>query len=272
MIRKHYAEGRWGQIHVRLNGSTAQPRPPLLMLHPTPKSGWIWEPLMTAPRLADTRIMIAPDTPGYGASDAPPAPPAIEDYADEMCALLRDLARDGAVPAGPVDIMGYHTGSVIAVAMAARAPDLVRRLVLTSLPTYSAEERALKRAGLAQWRGPSDDGAHLLAMWTLMQGLADPRADLAWRQASFAENLRCGPRAPWGYDAVYRFDLEAALPQLARPVLVLNPQDDLHAQTLRGVAVMKVPRLVELPGVGHGLFALETTRIATIVGDFLDGD
>jgi pimeloyl-ACP methyl ester carboxylesterase len=109
-----------------------------------------------------------------------------------------------------------------------------------------------------------------MAMWTLMQGLADPRADTGWKQASFAENLRCGPRASWGYDAVYRYDLEAALRRLHHPALVLNPEDDLWHQTKRGIELLPDARVAELPGVGHGLFALETERIAGVVRDFLD--
>ena len=41
------------------------------------------------PALADGRIVIAPDTPGYGASDAPPAPATMEEHA----AALLDADR-----------------------------------------------------------------------------------------------------------------------------------------------------------------------------------
>lgn len=268
MITKSYAAGRWGQIHLRRAGQAIPPRPALLLLHPTPKSGWVWEPLMAA--LAPDHQILAPDTPGYGASDPPPAPVSIGDYAGEMLAMIERLHREDALPGGPIDVMGYHTGSVIAAEMALAAPKRVRRILFTSLPVYSAEERATKRAGLAQWRGPAEDGSHLMAMWTRMQGLADPRTDTGWKHASFAENLRCGPRAPWGYDAVYRYDLEAALRRLHHPALVLNPEDDLWHQTQRGIAFLPDARVAELPGVGHGLFALETERIARLVRDFLD--
>ena len=262
-IRKRYADGRWGQVHLRIVGEEQTGRVPLLMLHPTPKSGWIYEPLMIP--LGHDRIVIAPDTPGYGASDPPPSPASIEALADEML----DVAQ-GVVGDGPIDVMGYHTGSVIAVAMALAAPMRVRRLVLTSLPTYSEDERAAKRAGLAQWRRPAADGSHLVAMWTLMQGLADPRAGTDWMHASFTENLRCGDRAPWGYEAVYRYDLESALGWLEHPALVLAPEDDLDRQTLRGIALMKDARIERLAGVGHGLFDLETDRIVASIRDFLD--
>lgn len=268
-IRKSYVEGRWGQVHLRMAGGRADAaRPPLLMLHPTPKSGWIFEPLLGA--LGIERTAIAPDTPGYGASDAPPAPVTIIDYADAMLDLMDRMAKDGAVPAGPFDVLGYHTGSVIAAAMAERFPEQVRRIVAVSLPVYSADARAEKLAGLEHWPQPDAEANNVMAMWQRMQPLFDPRLDVAWKQESFVENLRCGPRAPWGYSAVYRHDLVATLGQVRQPLLIVNPQDDLWNQTHEGAKLVPQARIAELPGASHGLFDLDRDRIVMILRDFLD--
>jgi len=261
-VRCGYADGRWGQIHYRIAGTgQGTEAPPLLMLHPTPKSGWIYERLMM--RLAAGRVTIAPDTPGYGASAPPPGPPDIEDYAMEMVALM------DALGIGTADLLGYHTGSVTAVAMAALRPGRVRRLILVSLAAYDAQERAERREKLKDWRGPVADGSHLGAMWDLLGQLCDPRVGVGWKHASLTENLRCGARAPWGYDAVYRYDLQAALDELAHPALILNPQDDLWAVTKAQAPRARGAAYVELPGLGHGLFDLETARIASLIEDFL---
>ena len=266
-IRRAYVDGSWGQLHLRAAGSD-RALPPLLMLHPTPKSGWIWEPLM--PLLAAGRIVVAPDTPGYGASDPPPVPPTIEALADEMLALCDTLVAQAVLPPGPVDVMGYHTGSVIAAAMARRAPDRVRRLLLVSLPAYSPQERAAKLTRLDDWPGPKADGSHLGAMWRLVDGLTDPRAGTAWKHASVTENLRCGDRAPWGYRAVFGHDFQADLDALVQPTLIINPQDDLWQQTRDNVGRVRHARYLELPGVGHGLFDLDRDLIAGAALDFLD--
>lgn len=265
-LRCGYADGRWGQIHYRIAG--AKPGAgagtdvlPLLMLHPTPKSGWIYERLMT--RLADHRLTIAPDTPGYGASAPPPSPPSIEDYAGQMFALMDALGVETA------DLLGYHTGSATAVAMAALRPERVRRLILVSLAAYDAQERADRREKLKSWRGPVEDGSHLGAMWDLLGQLCDPRVSVGWKHASLTENLRCGTRAPWGYGAVYGYDLQAALDRLSHPALILNPQDDLWAVTQVQAARATGGAYVELPGLGHGLFDLETARIASLIEEFL---
>jgi pimeloyl-ACP methyl ester carboxylesterase len=265
-VRKRYVDGRWGQVHLRMAGGGE--KPPLLMLHPTPKSGWIYEPLLSA--MGMDRIALAPDTPGYGASDAPPAPVEIPDYADEMLAVIDRLCADGTLASGRFDVLGYHTGSVIAASMAERFPDRVRRVVMVSLPVYSAQARAQKLAGLESWPQPDVEAANVMAMWQRMQRLFDPRLDIAWKQESLVENLRCGSRAPWAYASVYRHDLAATLANVRQPALVLNPEDDLWHQTREGAAHLPHARLEELPGVGHGLFALERDRIAAILRHFLD--
>jgi pimeloyl-ACP methyl ester carboxylesterase len=266
VIRRTYADGRWGQVHLRICGKD-QGLPPLLLLHPTPKSGWIYEALM--PALAAGRIVIAPDTPGYGASDAPPTPATMEEHAAALLTLIGDLAAIGTIPAGPVDLMGYHTGSVVAVAAAQAAPEHVRKLVLVSLAAYPPDIRAAKTAALDRWPGPREDGSHLMAMWTLMQGLFDPRIDLDWKHESLTENLRSGARAPWGYRAVYGYDFQAALDRLDHETLILNPEDDLWQPTRENAMRVKGAQYVELPSLKHGLFTLETERVAGLVQAFL---
>jgi pimeloyl-ACP methyl ester carboxylesterase len=266
-IRRHYADGRWGQIHLRIAKGGRVDAPPLLMLHPTPKSGWIWEPLM--PVLAAGRTVIAPDTPGYGASDAPPDPASITELAAEMLNLMTTLAHDGLIPAGPFDVVGYHTGSVIAVAMANAAPDRVRRIAPVSLPLYDAEARATRMERIAAGPALADDGSHLLAMWRHMQTLFDPRIDIGWKQESITENLRSGSRAYWGYAAVYGYDLAAALPLLTQPVLLIAPEDDLWEQTQRAASLIANGSMTLLPGAGHGLFVLEGDAIAAMIDAFL---
>ncbi len=266
MIEKLYVPSRWGQLHLRVAGVPG-PKRPLLLLHPTPKSGWIYEPLM--PALASGRMVIAPDTPGYGASDSPPEPPSIDDYAQAMLAVVSQLQAMGRMPSGPVDVLGYHTGAIVAVAMAAGAPEQVANLVLVSLAAYPADLRARKRAALADWPVPRDDGGHLQAMWSQIGALTDSRMDADWRHASLTENCRAGARATWGYEAVYRHDFEAALDGVRHPVLILNPEDDLFQPTAANAPRVPHAQYIELAGLKHGLFQAESSRLAGLIENFL---
>ena len=265
MIEKTYVPGRWGQVHLRLAGDPALP--PLLLLHSTPKSGWLYEGLMRA--LSPDFRLIAPDTPGYGASDPPPAPPSMFEHADALLEIMAALADTGLISRAPVNALGYHTGSSISVAMAQRQPARMGGLILVSIAAYDAATRAEKRANLSKWPGPQPDGSHITYMWSLTRSLAHPAVTPAWLHASVTENLRCGSRAPWGYAGVYGHDLQAALSALTHRVLLLNPEDDLFALTRANRHLLPDARYVELPGYGHGLFDLETETIAGLVREFL---
>jgi pimeloyl-ACP methyl ester carboxylesterase len=267
-LRRAYTDSAWGQLHYRIVRPEAPTRPPLLLLHQTPKSGWEYEPIM--PLLGADRVVIAPDTPGYGASDGPSAPVRIEDYAAAFHALMADLAGQGIVGPGPFDAMGTHTGAISATAMADAAPERVRRLVLVGLAAYDAETRAAKLEGLKTYPRPQADLSHVEAIWKVMAGLADPRATPAWRHRSLAENLISGERMPWGYQAVYGYDFLGALARLSQPVLVINPEDDLSHVTPKAAALIPHGRRVDLPGVKHGLFALDADNIVGLVRSFLD--
>ncbi len=70
----------------------------------------MFEPLLA--HMGTDRLALAPDTPGYGLSDPPPAPLSIPDYA----AALGDAVD--ALDLGEIDLMGAHTGSRIAVEFA----------------------------------------------------------------------------------------------------------------------------------------------------------
>lgn len=256
-----YMEGRWGQVHVRIAPGRTD-APPLLMLHQTPKSGWIWEPLFGT--LAQGRTLIAPDTPGYGASDGPGAPVTIKDYAQEMLALMDRLGDHGVAPGGAFDAIGYHTGSLTAAAVGNLDPDRVRRLVLVSLGAFTDEERDAWLTQMPQEPPLAADGSHLVAMWRMIDGFTDNRASLRWKQDSLTENLRSGAGFYHGYRAVAAHDFLNSLAGLEQPTLILNPKDDLWCETHRAAPMVRHGHMIELPGA-HGLFDLDTALICGLI-------
>lgn len=108
--------------------------PDLFLLHPIPHDGSFFYSI--APSLAAGRIVIAPDYPGYGKSDAPRSAPSIRTYADAMIDMIR--ARDTR---GKVDLFGFQTGCLVAVEMALNYPEEVQRLVQVDVPYYSEGKR-----------------------------------------------------------------------------------------------------------------------------------
>lgn len=269
-VTRAYAPSRFGQIHYRIAmPAEATSAPPLLCLHQTPTNGGDWMPVL--PTLGETRVVIAADTPGYGMSDAPPAPVRIEDFAAIMAQLMTDLAASGIIPAGPFDVLGYHTGSVIATELARTLPARVRRLVLFGLAAFPAETRAAMLATLPEmFPAPDATLRHVETLWSAIGQLSDPRVAPLDRHLSMAECLRTGARMAWGYDAVFRYDFLGAMPQVTQPVLVMNPEDDLWDVTAQTAALFPHGERFDLPGVQHGVLAIEHDRIVARIEAFLD--
>jgi pimeloyl-ACP methyl ester carboxylesterase len=263
-FRKGYARGRFGQIHYRMaQPATATGRPPLLCFHMSPNSGRIYETFLQ--HMGSDRIAVAPDTPGFGDSDPPGSPPEISDYAAAMGDLIDSLGF------GSVDVMGYHTGSETCLELALQRPDQVRRLVLVSAPIFSDAELADHRAHYARDELTAD-GSHLEKRWQshlywAMEGWT--REQVAYQ---FPDSLRRQDIAWWGHNAAFNFPTAEKLASVTQPVLVLNPEDDLHEQSLRAAGLIKQGRIHELPGWGHGFLDLFPEQAAALVRSHLDGE
>jgi pimeloyl-ACP methyl ester carboxylesterase len=268
-IRRGYADSRFGQVHYRMVAARGgDALPPLLCLHQTPANSGDYIPVMEP--LARGRTVVALDTPGYGMSDPPPAPVTIEDYAGVAAAFMANLAGEGLVPAGQFDILGFHTGSLIATELARSMPDQIRRLVLFGLAAYPADVRQAKLDNLLNaFPPPGTDLTHVEKLWAVIGKLSDPRIPYEERHVSMAECLRLGSRMPWGYSAVYRYDFLAAMAEVAQPVLVMNPEDDLSEVTRATSHLFRSGTRRDIAGVKHGVLKLERDLVVTVVDAFL---
>jgi pimeloyl-ACP methyl ester carboxylesterase len=268
-ITRAYAPSRYGQLHYRI-AMPAGPSvaPPLLCLHQTPSNSFEWLPIM--PLLAQGRVVIAPDTPGYGMSDCPPEPAAITDFAEVMADLMAHLVQDGTLAAGPYDVMGAHTGSLVATQMAVVAPAMVRKLVLFGLAAYPADERARRAASLREkFPMPGPDLTHVEQLWGIFGHLGDVRMTPEQRHVAMAECLRLGSRMPWGYFGVYDYDFIGALQQVQQAALVINPQDDLWAVTQASAPLLRAGQVWNLPGKAHGFLYFDAAMVAARIVEFL---
>ncbi|MGW5686058.1 alpha/beta fold hydrolase [Nonomuraea sp. NPDC003754] len=261
MIRRGYAQTPFGQLHYAECGAGE----PVVLLHQSPRS---WDEYYEVlPILGRTHRAIAMDTIGFGAS-ARLAEHSIEAYGEALVAFLDalDLAR--------VSLVGHHTGGVIAVEVAATAPERVERLVLSSTPYVDEEARAKRRE-----RPPVDhvvekpDGGHLTDLWQRRQGFyPSGRSDILTRFVRDA--LGQGEDVEKGHQAVARYRMEERVGKIACPVLCVGATDDPFAY----------PELENLPGVipgalisviKGGMVPLPEQRpeeFARVVLDFLSAD
>jgi pimeloyl-ACP methyl ester carboxylesterase len=153
---------------------------PLVLVHGAGTSSAIWRRAMGL--LAPGRKVVAPDVPGYGGS-----PPAGRGFAlEEVTERLAD-GLDEAGVAAPYDLVGHSMGGGIAILLAARHPEQVRRLVLVAPAGMAALPRAV--AGLL--------GAVAAPYAVARRRLASPLADSALvRRLALAGVAYDGARVP----------------------------------------------------------------------------
>lgn len=204
--------------------------PPVVLLHGcggSPEQAFLASGWPEAFAAAGREVLI-PRLPGHG-RDNPSHDPA--GYADLAAGLLHHL------PAGPVDLVGFSLGAKIALDLAVRWPDRVRRMVLGGIGDNAfAPETVGEAAASALVDGPGADtppGVRaFLSTWDPV--LNDPLA--------VAAVLRRPPNPLLD---------EAGVRAIGCPVAVVNGADDfVMAMGTRLFAALGTAPLV-LPGVGH---------------------
>ncbi|MCB1391289.1 MAG: alpha/beta hydrolase [Rhodobacteraceae bacterium] len=119
-------------LHYEIDGEG----PPLMLIAGTASDSASWGPLVEP--LAQRFTVIRPDNRSTGRTRPLEAPLSLDHWADDALALARHLDL------GPVTVAGHSLGGVIAMAMAARGPDMVSRLaMLASAPVTLARNAAL---------------------------------------------------------------------------------------------------------------------------------
>jgi len=194
----------------------------------------------------DTRLL-TPDLPGFGQQAAPAGfDYSVRAYADWIAAYVQQHELTDFT------LLGHSMGGKIALALAARRPAGVRRLVLLS-PSPPTPEPISDAARIAARAAFGNPGAADRAFRKITQ----QPLSTAWRAAVIADSLRTS-QAAWNawLDAGSREDISAEISRIAVPCHLLVGAEDraITPATQRRQTLPWLPpatSLVVVPGAGH---------------------
>jgi pimeloyl-ACP methyl ester carboxylesterase len=137
------------RLHYFTNVANADPSPRqsktlVIFLHGFPDSSLLWRYIVQSSTLQENATLVAVDLPGLGASDSFPKYGATEvlEALTEFIVAMREqhLSADGsdsgqgAVESNKAFIVGHDWGCLLGYRLAAEAPCLANRFILTNGP------------------------------------------------------------------------------------------------------------------------------------------
>lgn len=233
-------------VRATLVASSARVTAPPLVL--VPGLGVTHRYLMPfAQCIAAERRCYALDLPGFGTWRKPDRPLCAADYAELVAAWMDEMGLARAA------LLGNSVGSEVIVHLAARHPERVTQLVLTS-PSMDPAGRTLART-LARW------------------ACDIPREPPSLAPIVARDWLVTGP--VWmarGLGAMLRDPIEALLPRVTAPALVVRGERDaIVPRDWMEEAARLLPcgRTAEIPGAVHAVTFDAPEALAALVREFL---
>ncbi len=199
-------------------------------------------------RLHDRYRVSAFDRRGHGRTADTPAPFHYDDMATETIAFLRHLGR-------PAHLVGHSDGAIVALLVALRTPELVRRLVVVG---GNLSPAGLEETAPFPLRGPVFD------RWAEHFGRLSPDGPEHAR-AVVRKSLRLFATEP-------SLD-ESDMQRVTHPTLVMGGDDDSTRLEHLVALYRALPRgqLAIVPGSSHVVLSERPALCARLIGEFLRG-
>ena len=263
LTQSGYAPVNGLQMYYEIHGAPREGRLPLVLLHGAFSSIQPDFALML-PIFARTRQVIAIEQQAHGHTADIDRPLRPDSMADDTVALLRHLGVAQA------DFFGYSMGSDLVMRVAARLPDLTRKLVLAGGTSYSL------------------DGLHPGMMEGMDEMTADALNGTPWKEAY--DRVAPNP-SDWAtlfakkneMDRHYQSWTPEQVRAIAAPMLIIvgdsdivRPEHVVDMFRLKGGGVIGdlvgVPasQLAILPGTTHVTVVYRADWVTSMTNEFLD--
>jgi pimeloyl-ACP methyl ester carboxylesterase len=264
-VRHLFVQADERRLHLLDFGGTG---PLILLLHGILGHSWMWHDV--APRLTDLGHVLALDFRGYGDSQwSGEAQYTSDDHASDVQAVLNALGG------GAADIVGFSSGGLVALGLAARRPELVSSLVMvdiapasalseTDVPGVPGEYGDHGQALEAERRLSPRAAEHMLQAMALFGTRPVADGKLARKHDRFFLSR-------WPFRADQRWVEFAAVEQ---QVLIVRASESpvlSAAEADRMLGVARNGSLVEVEGSGHLVPVEQPRALAEAIRIFLAG-
>jgi pimeloyl-ACP methyl ester carboxylesterase len=264
-MRRAYVDGPFGQIHFQDAGKGH----PVVLLHQAPMSSRQFESIFQ-PMIDRGLRPIAIDMPGFGMSDVTTFVPKVEDWAKIVPPVLDALGLKQA------DIVGHHTGALVATEVEIQFRDRVRKLVLGGALPMDEEERQRFLSGTQRNEIEfvyEKDGSHLqksfagrYRMFEAGGKAPDPKLITRYAVEKF---VGYGPFW-YGHHAAFIYDHKSALPKVRRPTLIItNTGDQIYEHSKVAKQMRPDFELVVLEGGGVDIVDQQPEAWVDAIAKFL---
>lgn len=229
------------ELHCAVTGEG----PDLVLLHPVGLDHTFWQALVTA--ASHTHRVVAVDLRGHGRSPPAGRDTRIDDYADDVHALIERRCR------GPAAVVGLSFGGMLAQLVALRHADAVSALVLSGCTGGFAPDvrPMLRERGLAAERDGMDAiVAPTIERWFTPEFRGDPAVERV------RQRLRSDDPFSWSvaWHAIATFDALPRLGEIGVPALVVAGEADAAtplAAAARLAESIRGARFTVLPAAPH---------------------
>lgn len=257
--------------------------PTVLLLHGFPTSSHMFRELI--PELADDYHVIAPDYPGFGASDMPPAESYDYSFAN-TAAIMTELLDRKMVGDYSVYLMDY--GAPVGYRMFAQNPERVSNFIIQNGNAYDEGLREFWDPIKAYWAEPTQENGDALrafltldaTKWQFTHGVGDVSAvnpDNFWHVQYLLDRpgnqeVQLEMFLDYGTNVGEYPKWQALFREHQPPTLIVWGQNDVIFPAEGAHPYLRDLTDVEFHLYDTGHFALEEygTEIAAEINDFLD--
>lgn len=246
-----YARINGGRLYYELHGTGR----PLILLHGGLATAESTFGAMI-PELSKTRQVISVELQAHGHTPDFARPMTYEAMADDIAALI------GHLKLGKADLLGYSLGGGVALQVAARTPDLVNKLVVTSAPYRFDGWLPETRAGMAAM---NPDAMRETPMYQLYAGVAPDRNGWTTLVGKTRQLL------------TQDYDWTAQLTEIQSPTLLVTAESDAMYPAHAAEMVQRLnsgkagARLETIKGTTHYDIMYRHDQLLPVIAPFLDG-